>query len=54
MGNYAAAAEPEINELGTPGLNLCGGYCSDGMPFRVQFLSDMCSPAELLALARDF
>jgi Asp-tRNA(Asn)/Glu-tRNA(Gln) amidotransferase A subunit family amidase len=44
----------EVNLLGTPAVNLSGGYYPDGSPFSVQFLGDMWSEGELLAMAYDF
>jgi aspartyl-tRNA(Asn)/glutamyl-tRNA(Gln) amidotransferase subunit A len=53
-GSYPATTVSEINLLGTPGVNLPGGYFADGSPFSVQFLGDMWSEGELLAMAYDF
>jgi hypothetical protein len=53
-GSYRATTVSEINLLGTPAVNLSGGYYPDGSPFSVQFLGDMWSEGELLSLAYDF
>ncbi|HYO25322.1 MAG TPA: amidase [Lacipirellulaceae bacterium] len=53
-GSYRATTVSEINVLGTPAVNLPGGYYPDGSPFSVQFLGDMWSEGELLSLAYDF
>jgi Asp-tRNA(Asn)/Glu-tRNA(Gln) amidotransferase A subunit family amidase len=53
-GSYRATTVSEINLLGTPGVNLSGGHYPNGTPFSVQFLGDMWSEAELLAMAYDF
>jgi amidase len=53
-GSYRATTVSEINVLGTPAVNLSGGYYPDGSPFSVQFLGDMWSEGELLSLAYDF
>jgi amidase len=53
-GSYRATTVSEINVLGTPAVNLSGGYYPDGSPFSVQFLGDMWSEGDLLSLAYDF
>jgi amidase len=53
-GTYRATTVSEINILGTPAVNLSGGYYPDGSPFSVQFLGDMWSERDLLSLAYDF
>jgi Asp-tRNA(Asn)/Glu-tRNA(Gln) amidotransferase A subunit family amidase len=53
-GSYRATTVSEINLLGTPAVNMSGGYFPDGSPFSVQFLGDMWSEGELLSLAYDF
>jgi amidase len=51
---YANTTVSEINILGTPGVNLSGGFYADGSPFSVQFLAEEFSEAKLLALAYDY
>lgn len=51
---YANTTVSEINILGTPGVNLSGGFYADGSPFSVQFLGEAFSEAKLLALAYDY
>lgn len=51
---YANTTVSEINVLGTPGVNLAGGFYPDGSPFSVQFLAEAFSEAKLLALAYDY
>lgn len=51
---YANTTVSEINVLGTPGVNLAGGFYADGSPFSVQFLGEAFSEAKLLALAYDY
>jgi Asp-tRNA(Asn)/Glu-tRNA(Gln) amidotransferase A subunit family amidase len=53
-GSYSAVSVSEINLLGTPQVNLPGGYYSDGTPFSVAFLGDQWSEASLLGYAYDF
>jgi amidase len=53
-GSYRATTVSEVNLLGTPAVNLSGGYYPDGSPFSVQFLGDMWSEPLLLSLAHDF
>lgn len=53
-GSYRATTVSEINLLGTPAVNLPGGYYPDGSPFSVQFLADMWSEGDLLSMAYDF
>ncbi len=53
-GTYRALSVSEINLLGTPAVNLSGGYYPDGSPFSVQFLGDLWSEADLLSMAYDF
>jgi len=51
---YVNTTVSEINVLGTPGVNLSGGFYADGSPFSVQFLGEEFSEAKLLSLAYDF
>jgi Asp-tRNA(Asn)/Glu-tRNA(Gln) amidotransferase A subunit family amidase len=51
---YANTTVSEINILGTPGVNLSGGFYADGSPFSVQFLGEAFSEAKLLSLAYDY
>lgn len=51
---YANTTVSEINILGTPGVNLAGGFYADGSPFSVQFLGEEFSEAKLLAFAYDY
>ena len=44
----------EVNLLGTPLVDLPGGYYADGTPFAVAFLGDQWSEADLLGYAYDF
>jgi Asp-tRNA(Asn)/Glu-tRNA(Gln) amidotransferase A subunit family amidase len=53
-GNYRNTSVSEINLLGTPGVNLSGGYYADGTPFSVQFLGKQWSEGDLLSYAYDF
>lgn len=53
-GAYSAVTVSEINLLGTPQVNLPGGYYSDGTPFSVAFLGDMWTESQLLSYAFDF
>lgn len=53
-GAYANTTVSEINVLGTPGVNLSGGFYADGSPFSVQFLGEEFSEAKLLSLAYDY
>ncbi len=53
-GSYSAVTVSEINLLGTPQVNLPGGYYADGTPFSVAFLGDQWSEASLLSYAYDF
>jgi amidase len=53
-GSYRAMTVSEVNLLGTPAVNLSGGYYPDGSPFSVQFLGDMWSEGNLLSMAYDF
>lgn len=53
-GTYRATTVSEVNLLGTPAVNLSGGYYPDGSPFSVQFLGDMWSEGDLLSMAYDF
>src|SRR5258706_4899448 len=52
--SYSAVPASEINLLGTPQVNLPGGYYADGTPFSVAFLGDQWSKASLLSYAYDF
>ena len=51
---YANTTVSEINVLGTPGVNLSGGFYQDRSPFSVQFLGEAFSEAKLLSLAYDY
>jgi amidase len=51
---YANTTVSEINILGTPGVNLSGGFYGDRSPFSVQFLGEPFSEAKLLSLAYDY
>jgi amidase/aspartyl-tRNA(Asn)/glutamyl-tRNA(Gln) amidotransferase subunit A len=53
-GQYANTTVSEINVMGTPSVNLAGGYYADGSPFSVAFLGEPFSEAKLLGLAYDF
>jgi Asp-tRNA(Asn)/Glu-tRNA(Gln) amidotransferase A subunit family amidase len=53
-GSYTTTTVPEINLLGTPQVNLPGGYYASGTPFSVAFLGDMFSEASLLNYAYAF
>ncbi len=53
-GQYRNTSVSETNLLGTPAVNLSGGFYADGSPFSVQFLGDMWSEGALLSLAYDF
>jgi Asp-tRNA(Asn)/Glu-tRNA(Gln) amidotransferase A subunit family amidase len=53
-GSYSAVTVSEINLLGTPQVNLPGGYYADGTPFSVAFLGDQWSETSLLSYAYDF
>jgi len=47
-GTYANTTVSEVNLLGTPLVDLPGGYYADGAPFSVAFLGDQFSEASLL------
>lgn len=51
---YRNTTVSEINLLGTPAVDLSGGYYSDGSPFAVQFLGKQWSEGDLLSFAYDF
>jgi Asp-tRNA(Asn)/Glu-tRNA(Gln) amidotransferase A subunit family amidase len=51
---YANTTVSEINILGTPGVNLAGGFYAARSPFSVQFLGEEFSEGKLLALAYDY
>ncbi len=53
-GSYANTSVSEINIMGTPQVNLPGGYYPDGTPFSVAFLGDDWSEESLLSYAFDF
>jgi Asp-tRNA(Asn)/Glu-tRNA(Gln) amidotransferase A subunit family amidase len=53
-GAYANTTVSEVNLMGTPEVDLPGGYYADGSPFSVAFLGDQFSEAELLSYAYDF
>ncbi|MDX2098291.1 MAG: amidase [Leptolyngbyaceae cyanobacterium bins.59] len=53
-GTYSAPTVPEINLLGTPQVNLPGGYYASGTPFSVAFLGDTFTEASLLNFAYAF
>lgn len=53
-GAYANTTVSEVNLLGTPEVDLPGGYYADGSPFSVAFLGDVFSEASLLSYAYDF
>ncbi|MGN6368075.1 MAG: amidase family protein [Phycisphaerae bacterium] len=53
-GSYANTSVSEINIMGTPQVNLSGGYYADGTPFSVAFLGDVWSEQSLLSYAYDF
>jgi Asp-tRNA(Asn)/Glu-tRNA(Gln) amidotransferase A subunit family amidase len=53
-GTYSNTTVSEINLLGTPQVNLPGGYYPDGTPFSVAFLGDAYSEADLLNYAYAF
>jgi len=47
-GIYANTTVSEVNLLGTPLVDLPGGYYADGAPFSVAFLGDQFSESSLL------
>jgi len=53
-GSYSAVTVSEINLMGTPQVNLPGGYYADGSPFSVAFLGDTYTEGSLLSYAYDF
>jgi Asp-tRNA(Asn)/Glu-tRNA(Gln) amidotransferase A subunit family amidase len=53
-GAYANTTVSEVNLMGTPEVDLPGGYYESGSPFSVAFLGDTFSEAELLSYAYDF
>jgi amidase len=53
-GTFVTATVPEINLMGTPGVNLPGGFYSDGSPFSVMFLGEGFTEGKLLSYAFDF
>jgi Asp-tRNA(Asn)/Glu-tRNA(Gln) amidotransferase A subunit family amidase len=53
-GSYSNTTVSEINLMGTPQVNLPGGYYADGTPFSVAFLGDTYSEADLLDYAYAF
>jgi Asp-tRNA(Asn)/Glu-tRNA(Gln) amidotransferase A subunit family amidase len=53
-GTYSNTTVSEINLMGTPQVNLPGGYYADGTPFSVAFLGDTYSEADLLNYAYAF
>jgi len=53
-GSYGSTTVSEINLLGTPQVNLPGGYYASGSPFSVAFLGDQFTEASLLNYAYAF
>jgi hypothetical protein len=53
-GSYRNTTVSEINLLGTPGVNLPGGYYAGDIPFSVMFMGDTFSEQQLLSFAYDF
>ncbi|MDB5323153.1 MAG: hypothetical protein JWN40_4784 [Phycisphaerales bacterium] len=53
-GTYSNTTVSEINLLGTPQVNLPGGYYPDGTPFSVAFLGDTFTEGSLLNYAYAF
>lgn len=53
-GSYGNTTVSEINLLGTPQVNLPGGYYASGSPFSLAFLGDMWTESSLLNYAYDF
>lgn len=53
-GSYSTTSVSEINLLGTPQVNLPGGYYGSGTPFSVAFLGDVFSEASLINYAYAF
>ncbi len=53
-GTYSNTTVSEVNLMGTPQVNLPGGYYADGTPFSVAFLGDTYSEASLLNYAYAF
>ena len=53
-GSYRNTTVSEINLLGTPGVDLPGGYYAGQIPFSVIFLGDTFSEGDLLSYAYDF
>ncbi|HEY4330793.1 MAG TPA: amidase, partial [Phycisphaerae bacterium] len=53
-GSYHNTTVSEINLLGTPGVDLPGGYYDGQIPFSVIFLGDTFSEGDLLSYAYDF
>lgn len=53
-GTFSNTAVSEVNLLGTPLVDLPGGYYADGAPFSVAFLGDNWSEGSLLSYAFDF
>lgn len=53
-GAYGATTVSEINLMGTPQVNLPGGYYASGSPFSVAFLGDMFTEKDLLNYAYAF
>jgi Asp-tRNA(Asn)/Glu-tRNA(Gln) amidotransferase A subunit family amidase len=53
-GSYPNTTVSEVNLLGTPLVDLSGGYYADGSPFSVAFLGDTWSEPQLLSDAYAF
>jgi len=53
-GSYRNTTVSEINLLGTPGVDLPGGYYQGDIPFSVIFMGDTFSEHDLLSYAYDF
>ena len=53
-GSYSNTTVSEVNLMGTPLVDLPGGYYADGAPFSVGFLGDQWTERTLLNYAFDF
>lgn len=53
-GSYPNTTVSEVNLLGTPLVDLSGGYYADGTPFSVAFLGDTWTEPQLLSYAYAF
>lgn len=53
-GSYPNTTVSEVNLMGTPLVDLSGGYYADGTPFSVAFLGDQWSEETLLSYAYAF